>query len=133
LPDAEWGIQQALAAAEQARRGYAREQAVHFLRLASDLAAASDSWTRADVLCRLAVAEAEAVLLEDAARTAQTALEVLSKADTERDAVVGFVSTVARALKEAGASHLVWEPLVRRGLGLVGDRHDLPAARLLLL
>src|SRR5205823_3825921 len=60
LVGAERGISYALAAAEQARRGYARDQAVHFLRLARDLAEGSGPPTRADVLRRLAVAEAEA-------------------------------------------------------------------------
>jgi hypothetical protein len=133
LPGAEQGLPYALRAADQAQARYAPEQAVALLRLARDLAKQSAPAQRAEVLQRLAVAEAEAVQLSEAPRTVEAALAALSEARAETDMVVGFLETVARALKEGGAAPDSWEPLVERGLALLGERRDLRWARLALL
>ena len=133
LPGAEQGIPYALSAAEQATAAYAHERAVTFLRMARDLAADSDPATRAEILCRLADAEAAALLLEQARRTTEEAMAALVAVGTEPEAIARFVTVVVRALKDGGAPHDVWEPLLERGLALVGDRHDLTWARLALL
>lgn len=133
LPGAERGIPHALAAAEQARAGYAHERAVTFLRMARDLAVRGRPATRAAILCKLALAEAEALMLAEAQGSVEEALTALSEAGAEPAALAGFLATVSRALKDGGASHTVWEPLVQRGLALVGDRRDLTWARLMLL
>lgn len=103
------------------------------VRIARDLSERSEPAERADVLRRLAIAEAEAILLEAAPITTDAALEAMCAASAEPESVVGFLETVARVLKERGASHEVWQPLVERGLALHGARRDLQWARLTLL
>ena len=133
LPGMEKGIPYALAAAEQARAGSAHGRAVTFLRMARDLVNEAPPATRADVLCRLALAEAEVLLLEEAQQTVEAAVATLSEAGAAPAAVAQFLANVARALKDGGAAQSVWEPLVERGLALVGDRRDHTWARLMLL
>jgi DNA-binding CsgD family transcriptional regulator len=133
LPGAEQGIAYCLAAAEQARAGYALERAVVFLRMARDLLPGDAPEASADLLCQLAIAEAEALLLSNAHRSAEEALARLSASGTEPKALAAFLVVVAQALKDGGAPHALWEPLVQRGLALVGDERDLLWARLTLL
>jgi DNA-binding CsgD family transcriptional regulator len=133
LPGAERGIPFCLAAAEQAQAGYAHEQAVTFLRMARDLAALSPAAGRADIACRLAMAEAQALLLADAQRSAQTALTVLAESGATAGIMTEFLAVMARVLKEGGADSIVWQPLVERGLALAGDLRNLTWARLMLL
>jgi predicted ATPase/DNA-binding CsgD family transcriptional regulator len=133
LPDGGKGLQYALAASEQARRGFAPERVVSFLRMARDLAPTDDLSAKADILGRLAVAEAEAFMLEDAQRSVEAALAALGQGGAEPAVGAGLIVSVARTLKQGGASHTVWEPLVERGLALVGERRDLAWARLMLL
>jgi DNA-binding CsgD family transcriptional regulator/transcriptional regulator with XRE-family HTH domain len=127
------GIPHALTAAEQARAAYAHERAATFLRMARDLAAENPPVERADILRQLAIAEAEAVMLERAQRSVEEALEAMSATGVEPRARAEFLAVVARALKDGGADMAAWEPLVERGLALVGDRRDLLWARLTLL
>jgi len=127
------GIVYALRAAEQARAAYAHERAADFLRMARDLAAESPPAEQADILCKLAVAEAEAVDLEHAPQSVEAALEAMSAAGNEPRARAEFLAMVARALKDDGVDATVWEPLVERGLAFIGDARDLVWARLALL
>jgi hypothetical protein len=133
LPGAERGIPYCLAAAEQARAGYAHERAVVFLRMARDLLPGGTSEASADLLCQLAIAEAEALMLTEARHSAEEALAALAATGTEPKTIATFLVTVARALKDGGAPHALWEPLVQRGLALVGGDRDLLWARLTLL
>jgi len=133
LPGAEQGIPYCLAAAEQARAGYAHERAVVFLRMGRDLLPGGTSEDSAGLLCQLAIAEAEALLLTDAQHSAEEALAALAATGAEPKTIGTFLVTVARALKDGGAAHALWEPLVHRGLVLVGVEHDLLWARLTLL
>ena len=133
LPGAEQGIPYCLAAAEQARAGYAHERAVVFLRMGRDLLPGGTSEDSAGLLCQLAIAEAEALLLTDAQHSAEEALAALAATGAEPKTIGTFLVTVARALKDGGAAHTLWEPLVHRGLVLVGVEHDLLWARLTLL
>jgi DNA-binding CsgD family transcriptional regulator len=134
LPGAEAGLPFALAAAEEARQRNARDQFVTLLRMARDLAAGAEAATRAEIFTRLAVAEAEAVLIDDAQQTTADALALLDEAGSEPEDVAEFLATVARALKQrAYADARVWRPLVERGLALTGDRHDRVWARLRFL
>ena len=123
LPGATKGILYAVAAAERARAIYARDQVVTFLRMARDLATEAELETRGTILCRLAIAEAEALQLEAAPRTVNQALAALADAGAAPETVASFLGTVAAALKESGARAHVWHPLVRRGLGLVTREH----------
>ncbi|HKG27024.1 MAG TPA: response regulator transcription factor, partial [Thermomicrobiales bacterium] len=134
LPGAETGLPFALAAAEEAKRRNAGDQVVTFLRMARDLAATADPTTRGDILSRLAIAEAEAVQIDDARRTTAESLVALDDAGTGADRAAEFLAAVARALKQrAYADARVWRPLVERGLALTADRHDLTWARLMFL
>jgi DNA-binding CsgD family transcriptional regulator/tetratricopeptide (TPR) repeat protein len=133
LPGAERGVRYEVLAAEQARARYAVDQAVALLRLARDMADQSAPSERADVLQRLAVAEAEAVMLEDAPRTAEAALDAIVATEPDPGPAIRFTEMVARLLKDGGAPFAIWGPLVERGLALVGDRRDLEWARLSLL
>jgi DNA-binding CsgD family transcriptional regulator len=133
LPGAEQGIAYCLAAAEQARAGYAYERAVAFLRMGRDLLSEGPSEASTDLLCQLAIAEAEALLLSDAHRSAEVALAALSATRAEPKAIATFLVEIARALKDGGAPHALWQPLIQRGLALVGDERDLLWAQLTLL
>ncbi|MEA2598439.1 MAG: hypothetical protein QOF01_4908, partial [Thermomicrobiales bacterium] len=133
LQGAELGLPFALAAADEAKRRNAGDQVVTFLRIARDLAGA-DTAARAEILPRLAVAEADALQIGEAQRTTGDALTVLDEAGTEPSRIADFLATVARALKQrAYADSRVWRPLVERGLALTGNRHDHTWARLVFL
>jgi DNA-binding CsgD family transcriptional regulator len=125
LPGAEAGLPFALAAADEAKRRNARDQVVTFLRMSRDLAAGAEAVTRANILTRLAIAEAEAVQIEDSQQTTTDALAALEEAGTEPGGIAEFLASVVRALKHrAYADPRVWRPLVERGLALAGNRHD---------
>lgn len=133
LSGAAKGIPYALSAAEQARAGYGHEQAVTFLRMARDLSWESDAGTKADILCKLAIAEAEDLLLNNSQQTAEEALVALTEAGSGPSAQAAFLAQIGQALKDGGASPALWEPLVERGLSLCGEERDLAWARLTLL
>lgn len=133
LPGASRGVAFALMASDQAQTGYAHEQAVKFLRMARGLLDPTDPALRAAVLCRLAIAEAEALMLTEAAHSVEEALAALDADRAAPDREARFLAEAAAALKEGGARPDVWEPLVARGLALVEGRHGLIWARLELL
>lgn len=133
LPGAERGIPFCLAAAEGVSAAYAYEQAVTFLRMAGDLASQSPVALRAEIASKRAVAEAHALLLNEAQQSSETALALLIEAKAQPDAIATFLTITARALKEGGAPVHAWEPLVERGLALLDKRRDLLWARLMLL
>ena len=126
------GVHYAVAAAEQARSSFAHERAADLLQMALDLTAATMVGERADILCRLAIARAEAVQLDAARRSADDALEAMKTAGRESRALAEFLAVFARLMKDAGADPQIWEPFVDHGLSLV-DEHDLLWARLNLL
>lgn len=133
LPDAAKGIRYALAAAEQAKAAYAHDRATRFLRVAGELAAKGEPAERAEILCKLALAEAETLMLKESPETAWRALDALREAGAAPRERAAFLAAVAAALKAAGAASAVWTPLVEEGLALIGDVHDLVWARLTLL
>jgi DNA-binding NarL/FixJ family response regulator len=132
LPGAAHGLRYALLAADEARRTHAYAEAARFLQTARALSRESTASVRADVLTRLAIAEAEALLLDDAERTAADAIAELQRDLAPAAAVARFLADVVWALKDAGAPERVLAPLVERGLALAGDAHDLAWARLML-
>lgn len=133
LPGASRGVAFALMASDHAQAGYAHEQAVKFLRMARGLLDSTDPALRAAVLCRLAIAEAEALMLTEAAHSVEEALAALDADRPAPEREARFLAEAAAALKEGGAGPDVWEPLVTRGLGLVEGRRGLTWARLELL
>jgi DNA-binding CsgD family transcriptional regulator len=132
LPGSAQGLPYALAAAEQARASYAHDRAATFLRIARDLAADAEPTARAAIACALAVAEAEALMLDQARLSADAAQAALAAAGAPPAQQAAFLASAARALKDGGASPQVWKPLVEQGLTLAGAR-DLTWARLKLL
>jgi DNA-binding NarL/FixJ family response regulator len=132
LPGAEHGVPYAVAAAEQAKRSHAYEQAVLFTRIGLELAAESNERLRADIACRLAEAEAEAVMVDEARHSTEEALALLESSGAPASDRADFVRRAAWALDEAGAPRASIQPLVHRGLALTGERHDLVWARLKL-
>jgi hypothetical protein len=133
LEGASAGVPYALAAAEQARSTFAHERAAELLRMALDLLAPAMVGERADILRRLSLAQAEAVRLDDARRSAFEALKAMEAAGSTPRASADFLAVFARLMKDAGANPEIWEPFVERGLALVDDQHDLTWARLTLL
>ncbi|MGH2532590.1 MAG: helix-turn-helix transcriptional regulator [Thermomicrobiales bacterium] len=133
LPGAERGLPHALAAAEQARRGFARERVITFLRIARDLARHGGAEQRAEILGMLAVAEADALMLDDAQRTVDETLAALDELDAPPGRVAAFLAEAATAIRDGGARRDGWRPLVDRGLEIVPEEDELTWARLTLL
>ena len=133
LPGAEAGIPHAIAAADRAEATAAREQAVTFLRIGRDLAMNCEAQERAEILKRLGVAEARALMLDDAARTIQEAIANLQDAGASKAEITAYLGTAAAALKDNGADREIWRPVVEQGLAFAGDVHDMSWARLALL
>jgi predicted ATPase len=133
LAGSERGIPFCLRAADQAWANYAHEQAVTFLRMARDLAVSEADTRRAEILSKLALAEARALLLVEAQHSAEAALASLVESGAEPGIMAEFLTNVSRTLREGGASPTVWQPLVERGLALLGDQRDIRWARLMLL
>jgi hypothetical protein len=127
------GFHYVLVAADQAKTANAHEREVRFLRMAFDLCPGDDTALWANILCRLALAEANALLLDDAPKTTRKALDALYEADIAPVERAAFLAKVATVLKEGGAASRVWSPLVDDGLALVGDQRDIVWARLTLL
>jgi DNA-binding NarL/FixJ family response regulator len=133
LPGALHGVRYALLAADQAKAAHAHAEAAAFLRIALGLAAESESRVRADILCRLAVAEAEALRLEEAARTVEDARAALAESGADASTVAAFLGEVAWALKDGGAGEELLARIVEAGLEAVGGRRDQAWARLMLI
>ncbi|MCU0522798.1 MAG: AAA family ATPase, partial [Anaerolineae bacterium] len=133
LPGAEKGVAYALMATQQARAAYAHARAAALLRQARDLAPTEEHGLRAEILTQLALAEAEALMLDEAQVSAEEAVVALSAAAVEPCVQAEHLASMARALKEGGSRSSVWEPLVERGLALLDEPHDLLWARLMLL
>jgi DNA-binding CsgD family transcriptional regulator len=132
FPGAAHGTAYALTAADTARERFAYESAAEFLRMAHDLATDSLPSIRAEILTRLAVVEAEALLVQRSRRTVDDAVHALGEAAVDEPAISAFLVDAAWALQEAGARPELVQPLVDRGLGLLGERRDLTWARLKL-
>jgi DNA-binding CsgD family transcriptional regulator len=133
LPGADRGVEYALRAAMEATANTAHERAVTFLRIASDLASSREATVRADVRCRLALAEGDALLLAEAEQSIARALDGLAEAGAEPPVAAEFLTTAVRKLKDGGAPPDVCERFVRQGLTLLGATRDLTWARLMLL
>jgi DNA-binding CsgD family transcriptional regulator len=133
LPGAERGLEHALLAAAEATASTAHERAVTLLRIADDLAGSCDAAVRAELRCRLALAEGDALLLADAERSTTLALDALAEAGAEPRAAADFLAAAVRRLRDGGAPPEVCERLVARGLALVAGARDLTWARLVLL
>ena len=133
LPGASAGLRYALMAADRARSAYAHDRVVTLLRMAFDLAGETDLTAKAEILTRLALAEAETVRSREAFDTANRALDLMAEAGLATTARAEFLASIAQALKDSGARTEFWDPLVDRGLALIGSQRDVCWARLALL
>jgi DNA-binding CsgD family transcriptional regulator len=133
LPGAAAGIAPAIVAAEEARAVSVPERAVDFLRIAKSLSRGSEAAVRADVLCRLALAEAEALLLDDAQRSLDEGLELLFEAGASPQQIGAVVAEVGWTFRDGGASRPRTQALVERALAELGEQRGLTWARLKLL
>ena len=132
LPGAAAGVPYALQAAEAAGRRYATDQVVEFLRVARDLTVPGDRML-IEILPKLAVAEAEALMIPASADTGWQAVSLMETYDVPATEIASFLGTLAVALKHrAGADSRVWRPFVERGLSIVDRKRGLVWARLQL-
>ena len=133
LPGAERGVGYALAAAERARAMSAPAEATAFLRAALDLARPDDVATRATITGQLALAQAEAAMLDEAPGTLEAALDLLDAGDAPAEAAADVVYRVVSVLQDALANQATLEPMIDRGLRALGEARGLAWARLKLL
>jgi len=141
LPGSDRGVSFALLAAEQASAAQGPGQAVSFLRMAIELAerapggpaSSTLAADRAEIWRRLAVAEAGALLWDAVPETVEQALAATCDSGGDEQTCSYFLDTVVRVLQEAGAPSEFWDPLIDRGLELVGPQKSPLWARLTLL
>jgi DNA-binding CsgD family transcriptional regulator len=133
MPGAERGLPYALKAADEARAAYVYDRAAGFLLIARELSTKTAPSERAEILCRLAITQAEALMLERAEQTVEEALAALRAAGAGPRAQAEFLRAAAQALKAGGSDASVWGSLVQQGLALLDGPHDLLWARLMLL
>jgi DNA-binding CsgD family transcriptional regulator len=122
LPGAAAGIRYACLAAGQAAAASAPEQAVEFLRMALDLAVESDPRTKAEILCELALAQADALAVDAAVATAERA-----------PGDPAFLAELVWKLRAAGAPVETLTAVRDRGLDACAGPRDLSWARLQLV
>jgi DNA-binding CsgD family transcriptional regulator len=134
LPGAEAGLRYALIAAERAQRGFDRAKTVFYLEIARDLVAQSAPDVRASVLCQLAIAQADVIEIEDAAMTADSAINALELSNADPGTIAAFYADLVTSLKQhASAEAQVWRPLLTAGLAVASQNRDHQWARLMLL
>jgi DNA-binding CsgD family transcriptional regulator len=133
LPGAERGVVHALTAAERAQAASAPAEAAAFRRLALDLTPRTDVAARAARTGELALAQAEAAMLEDAPRALEAALGLFAASDAPAEVVADVVYRVVSVLQDGLANQATLEPLIARGLAALGENRGLAWARLKLL
>jgi DNA-binding CsgD family transcriptional regulator len=133
LPGAARGVEHALTAVEHARTANAPMDAVELARMAIDLTARDDAPTQARVLGQLALAQAEAGIVEDALRSLEAAFPFLEEAGTPGEAIATLVHDVVSRLNLAYPRQDTLRRVVARGLAVLGETRDLTWARLKLL
>lgn len=130
LPGAAEGIPYALEAAERARATASRVQVAEFLGMARELASEDDPRLES-ILRELAVAQAEALRIDDAIATGWRAIDVMDAATVAPNDIAEFAAGIAVALKHrAGALPEQWQPFVAFGLQRVQPERGLGWARL---
>jgi tetratricopeptide (TPR) repeat protein len=119
IPGGERGVDHAVRAADHASETGAHDEAAAFLEMATELLPTDDP-RRPRVLGKLALSMGWALRVEDSARLAREASELILAADGP-DAAANYL---AEALGPLGGG-VGWSgPLAQRGLELIGDRRD---------
>lgn len=124
VPGAERGVAQCLLAAEQARSGYGYLRAVNCLRRGLELVPESDPRTLAELRSRLAMAQAEAGLADDACASA---------ADDDIGELIGLLRAVRGDAERATELPPAWHALRVAALARLRTTDKLNRARLELL
>jgi DNA-binding CsgD family transcriptional regulator len=133
LPGAERGIAYALAAVEQARTAHLPVEAVELARIAIDLTGPDDASNQGAVMGQLALAQAEAGMLEDAVLSLEGALSQLDETGASPEAVAVHAYQVLSKLRILLPHQDVFEPVLARALVPLGATRSLAWARLKLL
>lgn len=133
VPGAEAGVPYALAAARNARRRSAPEQAATYLRMARDLAVTLPVAERAEISSSLALAEAHALWLDAALATAHETMDLFAEAGAADGARAAFLAQAVAGLHDGGQAPELWMPLLYQGLALVPPEETVTWARLTLL
>lgn len=133
VPGAEAGVPYALAAARDAARRSAPEQAATYLGMARDLATTLPVGQRAEIASALALAEANALWLDAALSSATDALQLLDEASASNGEKAVFLALIVTGLHDGGQARELWMPLLYRGLALVPPDDEVTWARLTLL
>lgn len=133
LAGAERGAAYASVAAAGARAAHAPSDAVIDLRLGLELLGGRDAAARAELTAELALAEAEAGLVDAAAATLGTAVDLLERGDAAPEEIAALVYSVAEAFWVAPSGVVALKPLIARALAGLGETRNLAWARLTLL
>jgi class 3 adenylate cyclase len=130
LPGAERGVAHCLAAADGAEQAVAYEEVAVCLRMALDLLGKGDA-QRPRLLARLSFALTWSLQVEDAARVAAEAGELIATSEGSERAA-RYLADVADAVWLAQKSAVAW-PLATQGLRHIGSHRDFTWARLAAL
>ncbi len=127
LPGAARGVAHRLAAAHQAEQAAAYEEVAACVRMALELLGKGDA-QRPRLLARLGLALAWSLQVEDAARVAAEAGELIAASEGS-DSAARYLADVADAVWVAHRRPLAW-PLAEQGLRHMGSSRDFTWARL---
>ena len=132
LPEAEDGLNHCLKAADDSDHLGAPELKLRYLAKACDVL---DALGREDphVLTERAIAAADVGAFDEASRSVWHALDALDRREDAREAALDLLVTTALALHDRGANPAVWRAFRDKALERLGERRDLPWARLALL
>jgi len=133
VPGAEAGVPHALAAARNAQRRFAPEEAATCFRIARDLAAALPAGERAAISATLTLAEANALWLDAALASATETVFLMEESGVAPADQARFLADAVTGLHDGGQAPELWHPLLYRGLALVDPSDEVTWARLTLL
>jgi DNA-binding CsgD family transcriptional regulator len=127
------GVEHAITSAEKASQSFDFAQAAELLSIASELAITEPLSIRADVEWRRALALTESIQVEEAAVSAERAIEMLRDSGASNETIANVCWRLAHSLNASGASAAVRNRLKQEGLRALGERRDIHWARLRLL
>ena len=135
LPGAQRGACHALSGARQARAAGAPRDAVVLLHLGLDLVGRESDGARAEMVGELALAEAEAGLLDDATVTLDAAVSLLERVGAPDETLAELVYDVGAAFASMVSLRSVqaMRPLITRALEALGEARSLIWARVKML
>jgi hypothetical protein len=133
LPGAERGVGYALTGVEEARTKHFPVEAVELARIAVDLTPLGDASNQAAITGELALAQAEAGMVEDAVMSLEATYSQLDQAGASPESVAAVAYEVLSRLTISIPNESVFEPALERALASLGASRGLAWARLKLL